>query len=128
MSKGKTRLTDRQIKAIPFLVTSATYTEGCKKARINKTTLYKWLREPVFKKELDRQRDLVAAEAFGLLSQALTKAVENLVELIGNKDVRVRRLACKDLIEFFLRHKENEELAERMAAIEGRLDARTNPR
>jgi hypothetical protein len=128
VSKGKTRLTDRQIKAIPFLVTSATYTEGCKKARINKTTLYKWLREPVFKKELDRQRDLVAAEAFGLLSQALTKAVENLVELIGNKDVRVRRLACKDLIEFFLRHKENEELAERMAAIEGRLDARTNPR
>ncbi|MHC4618583.1 MAG: phBC6A51 family helix-turn-helix protein [Planctomycetota bacterium] len=128
MTKGKTRLTDRQIKAIPFLVTSATYTEGCKKAKINKTTLYKWLREPPFKKELDRQRELVAAEAFGLLSQALTKAVENLVDLIDSKDVRVRRLACKDLIEFFLQHKENEELAERMGAIERRLDAGTNLR
>jgi DNA invertase Pin-like site-specific DNA recombinase len=41
----KAKLTDRQIKAIPHIVACPTYTEGCKKAKINKTTLYKWLTE-----------------------------------------------------------------------------------
>jgi hypothetical protein len=120
-AKGKKQLTDRQKKAIPFLVSSATYTEGCKKAKINKTTLYKWLKEPLFRKELDKQRGFVAAEAFGVLSQALTKAVENLVGLIDNTDDRVRRLACKDLIEFFLKHKEAKDLEERVTEVEKRL-------
>ncbi len=84
MSKHK--LTDRQIKAIPHIVSSPTYGEGCKKARINRTTLYKWLKIPEFKAELDRQRDEVAAEAFGILSQSLTKAVETLAGLLDNKD------------------------------------------
>jgi hypothetical protein len=37
MSEAK--LTDRQIKAIPHIVACPTYTEGCEKAKINKTTL-----------------------------------------------------------------------------------------
>ena len=123
--KDKAGLTERQKKAIPSIVTSPTYTEGCKKAKINKTTLYKWLKDPMFKAELERQRELVVAEAFGVLSQALTKAVENLVDLMDDNDVRVRRLACKDLISFHIMHAENEGLAKRMAAIEERLDGRT---
>ncbi len=39
------------------------------------------LKEPEFKAELDRQREKIAAEAFGVLSQSLTKAVETLVGL-----------------------------------------------
>jgi hypothetical protein len=62
-TEKKTNLTDRQLKAIPHIVSSPTYTEGYQKAEINKTTLYKWLKEPEFKHELDRQRDEVAAEA-----------------------------------------------------------------
>lgn len=119
MSEAK--LTDRQLKAIPHIVSSPTYTEGCKKAKINKTTLYKWLKEPVFKTELDRQRDEVAAEAFGVLSQGLTKAVEALVSLLDNKDNRLKRLAAKDVIDFMIRHKEIEDLDQRLVAIEQRL-------
>ena len=96
MSEAK--LTDRQIKAIPHIVACPTYTEGCEKAKINKTTLYKWLREPEFKAQLDRQRDEVAAEAFAVLSQGLTKTVETLVGLIDNKDDRLKRLTCNDII------------------------------
>ncbi|MHC4073721.1 MAG: phBC6A51 family helix-turn-helix protein [Planctomycetota bacterium] len=50
----KPKLTRRQIRTIPFLVTSPTFTQGCEKAKINKTTLYKWLKSPEFKAELDR--------------------------------------------------------------------------
>ena len=99
-------------------MTNATYTEGCKKAKLNRTTFYKWLKKPEFKAELDRQRDEVAAEAFGVLSQGLTKAVETLVSLLDNKDDRLKRLAAKDVIDFIIRHKENEDLDKRLTEVE----------
>ena len=123
MSKVKenSKLTDRQLKAIPHIVSCSTYTEGCKKAKINKTTYYKWLKDPEFKAELDRRRDEVVSDAFGILSQGLTKAVENLVELLDHTDDRLKRMACKDVIEYIIKHKETEDLDERLTAIEQRL-------
>ena len=117
----KSSLTDRQLKAIPIIVTSPTYTDGCKKAKITRTTLYEWMKDPEFKAELDGQRDRISAEAFGVLSQSLTKAVETLVDLLDSGDKRLRHLAAKDIIDFIIRHKENEELEQRIAAIETRL-------
>jgi hypothetical protein len=79
------------------------------------------LKIPEFKAELNRQRDEVAAEAFGILSQGLTKAAETLVGLLDNKDDRLKRLTAKDVIDFMIRHKEIEDLDKRLAAIEQRL-------
>ena len=123
MSKVKenSKLTDRQLKAIPHIVSCSTYTEGCKKAKINKTTYYKWLKDPEFKAELDKKRNEVVSDAFGILSQGLTKAVENLVELLDHTDDRLKRMACKDVIEYIIKHKETEDLDERLTAIEQRL-------
>ena len=118
------KLTARQLKAIPFIVSSPTYTEGMQKAKVNRSTFYKWLKDPDFKTELDRERDEVASEAFGVLSQSLTKAVETLVGLLNNKDDRLKRLTAKDIIDFIIRHKEIEDLEKRLAAIEQRLDNR----
>ncbi len=118
---GKTPLTDRQLKAIPVIVGSPTYTQGCKEARLNRTTFYEWLKNPEFKAELDRKREEIAAEAFGVLSQSLTKAVETLVGMLDNADDRLKRLAAKDIIDFIVRHKENEKLEKRIAAIEQQI-------
>jgi len=119
MSKAK--LTDRQLKAIPFIVGSPTYTEGIEKAKLNRTTFYKWLKQPEFKAELDRQREQVTSEAFGVLSQNLSKAVEALVGLLDHKDDRLKRLTAKDVIEYFLKHTEIKDLEERLVAIETKL-------
>ena len=105
-------------KAIPIIVTSPTYSEACKKAKVNRTTFYEWLKIPDFKAELDRQRDEVAADAFGVLSQGLTQAVEALVGLLDNEDDRLKRLVAKDVIDFIIRHKENEDLDKRLMEIE----------
>lgn len=102
-------------------MTNATYTEGCKKARLNRTTFYEWLKIPEFKAELDRQRNEITAEAFGVLSQGLTKAIETLVGLLDIKDDRLKRLAAKDVIDFIVRHKENEDLDKRLIEVEKRL-------
>jgi hypothetical protein len=122
----KSELTTRQLKAIPVIVASPTYSKGCKKAKLNRTTFYEWLKIPEFKAELDRQRNEVAAEAFGVLSQGLTKAVETLVNLLDNNDGRLKRLAAKDIIDFIIRHKENEDLEQRIEAIEQRLSEKSN--
>jgi hypothetical protein len=117
----KAKLTARQIKAIPHIVACPTYTEGCEKAKLNRATFYEWLKEPEFKAELEKQRDEVAGEAFGVLSQGLTKAVETLVGLLGSKDDRLKRLTAKDIIDFIIRHKETEDLDKRLTEVEKRL-------
>jgi phage terminase small subunit len=115
-------LSARQRRAIPFIVTSPTIIEGVSKAGLNPKTFYQWLKQPEFKAEIERQRKQVEAEAFGVLSQGLTKAVENLVKLLDHADERLRRLACKDVIEYILKHKETEDLEKRITAIEQRLN------
>jgi len=81
----KTQLTDRQLKTIPFIVTGSTYTEGCEKAQVDRTTLYEWLKQPEFKAELYRQRNEIAEEAFRALENSLSKAMNTLTGLLGYK-------------------------------------------
>lgn len=78
------KLSRGQLRTIPFLVGTATYTQGCEKAKINKTTLYKWLKNPEFKAELDRQRYEIVEAAFGMITQNVEKTVS---ELTGPPDV-----------------------------------------
>ena len=124
-NEENSQLTDRQLKAIPIIVSSPTYTEGCKKAKLNRTTFYEWIKQPEFKAELDKQRDEITTEAFGVLTQSLTKAVEALTGLLDNKDDRLKRLTAKDIIDFIIRHKENEDLDKRLKAVEKRLEGKT---
>ena len=56
-----------------------------------------------------------------MLLQGLTKAVEALVGLLDNTDDRLKRLAAKDVIDFIIRHKENEDLDKRLTEIEKQL-------
>jgi len=87
-------------------------------------TLRHWLQQPEFKVDLERQRQQVTDEAFCMLSQSLTQAVETLVELLDSQDERSRRLAANNIIAHFLKHKELKDLEQRITAIEQRLDER----
>jgi len=120
----RSALTPRQRRAIPLLVASRTYTEGIEQAGINRTTLYKWLKDPVFKEELDRQREELAGEAFGILSQNVNKAVETLTGLLDSGDNRLKRLAANDVIGHFHEHKEITELWKRLETIERAIEDR----
>jgi phage terminase small subunit len=118
------KLSRRQLRAIPFLVGTATYTQGCEKAKINKTTLYKWLKNPEFKAELDRQRSEIVEAAFGMIAQNVEKAISELSGLLDTTDDRVKRLTANDIIGHFLKHKELKELEERIQQIEQQLEKR----
>jgi hypothetical protein len=120
----KVKLSRRQLKAIPFLVSSPTYTQGCEKAKVNKATIYKWLKNPDFKAELDRQRSEIVEAAFDMIAQNIEKAVSTLVGLLDTGDDRVKRLTANDIISHFFKHKELDDLEERIQQIEQQLEKR----
>lgn len=111
-------LTERQMKAIPFLVASATIEEGCKRAKISRETYYQWVSHPPFIEELRRQRDLVIGEAFGTLKANLTKAVDVLVGLLETKNENLKRFVANDILGHVLKAKELVEIEERLSAVE----------
>lgn len=117
----KPKLNRRQLKAIPFIVSNPNYTQGCEKAKINKTTLYKWLKQPEFKAELDRQRSEIVEAAFSMIAQNIEKAVTTLAGLLDSKDERIKRLTANDIIGHYLKHKELKDLEERILQIEEHL-------
>ena len=121
-TEAEIKLTARQSKAIPIIIDSASYTEAAQKAGISRKTLWQWLKDPQFAAELDRQRREVVSEAFGILSQSITKAVETLAKLLDSEDERTKRLTANDIIGHILPHKEVDELENRITAIEQRLN------
>ncbi|MFC1868368.1 hypothetical protein ACFL0H_09570 [Thermodesulfobacteriota bacterium] len=118
--KSKThQLTERQLKSIPHLVAAPTFEEGRKNARVSRNALYEWLKNPVYKKELKRARDLVVSEALEILKGNITQAVETLVDLLSTADSEsLKRSICNDIINYTLRARELGDIEERLTSIE----------
>jgi len=120
---GESKLTARQLKFLPVLLASPTYTQACQAGRVSRDTLYEWLKDPAFKAELGHQRDELVAQGFGLLSQSVVKAVETLAGLLDAGDGRLRRLAARDILDQQGKFRELDDLTKRIEAIEERLES-----
>lgn len=120
----ETKLTTRQAKVIPVLLAAKTYEKGCKSARISKTTFYKWMQDEGFATEFEKQRNKIVEAAFGMIAQNVEKAVSVLVGLLDTGDDRVKRLTANDVIGHFLKHKELDDLEERIQRVEQQLETR----
>ncbi len=118
MVDGQNKLTNRQLLAIPFILSSASVEEGCKKARVSRTTFYTWLKNDEFKAELKRQRDEMIQGAFDRLKCAISKATIELIKLMDSSREDIKRLACKDVIELAFKSIELEEIEERLVKVE----------
>ena len=77
-----------------------------------------------FAGEFERQRNKIAEAAFGMIGQNIEKAVSTLVGLLDTGDDRVKRLTANDVIGHFLKHKELDDLDERIQRVEEQLRTR----
>ena len=111
-------LTNRQLLTVSQIVSSTTLEEARKKARLSKATLYTWLKNDAFKLELKRQRDEIVKESSDRLKNAMTKAVDGLIELMNTERPDLKRWVYKDIIEYALKSVELENLAERLEKVE----------
>ncbi|MDR2539053.1 MAG: hypothetical protein LBC45_00230 [Chlamydiales bacterium] len=119
MSKSnQTGLSERQLKALPFFMTSCSDIDACRKANISKQTYYEWLKNPHFKKELKHLRDLVIEDAVQQLKAHTSKAVNTLVKLLDVDNHVLQRGVANGILTYVARYKEIQELEERIEAIE----------
>jgi transcriptional regulator with XRE-family HTH domain len=111
-------LSNKQLLSINHILSSATIEEASRKSGVSRGTIYNWLKDEKFSQELKRQRDQVIEEALNHLKVSVTKAVGELIKLMGAEREEVRRLACNDVISHALKSVELENLEERLDKVE----------
>ena len=111
-------LTEKQLASIPVILASKNYAEGVKKAKIGKTTFYKWLKTPEFKQELDFQRKQLVTQALSILRTSTGKAVQVLIKLLDSDNEMIRLKTAITILEFTERFQEQEEIIERIRILE----------
>jgi hypothetical protein len=79
------RLTHPQRRVIPFLLASASIEEACRRAKINKSTVYEWLKGENFRRELKRERNAVIERALDSLKANTDKATKTLVRHLDSE-------------------------------------------
>ena len=116
--QSASKLTPRQILAIGHLIGCASKEEASRKAKVSRGTLYAWLKEDHFKKELEFQRNELIQDSLSKLKCAINKATDGLIELLGSEREDIKRLACKDVLDFALKSIELEDYEKRISKIE----------
>jgi len=119
---GPETLTRRQRVVLPYLITTSSLEEGCRKARVSKTTVYAWLKEPGFQAELKRLRQALLDEAFDRLKAGMTQAVDKLLSLLetdGQLGIQLR--AAQTLLDHGIKAVELQDLAHRLEELEAHV-------
>lgn len=118
----KNELSDRQLKALPFFAASASVESACREADVSKETFYRWLKEPLFKAELDKLRNEIVSDAVNHLKIITTKAAATLSTLLDREESpAVQRAAANDILGHVIKFMELKEIEERLKKLENNL-------
>ena len=118
IKSDKNRLSERQVKALPFFISTPSDKEGCRQAKIAPQTFYEWLKEPAFKAELSRLRNMIVDDAVESLKAHTTRAVDTLVKLLDTGNPSLQRSVANDIIQHVIKFKECQEIERRIQALE----------
>jgi hypothetical protein len=87
-------------------------------AGIAKRTWYNWMHDEGFKEALNEHREAESSEALDRLKATLTAAVEGLSGLVDAEEKTIRLKACAEVIDYFLKLREIDDIERRLAALE----------
>lgn len=97
------KLTQRQYRAIESLVSSTTVAEAAKSAGVGRATLYRWLKDPVFKAACEQRRAETLSFTRQRTKELFVKSLDNLEDLLESPDPQVRMQVGKIVMEYRLR-------------------------
>ena len=118
----KKELTSSQQKGIVALIECNSVEEAAKRIRVNKSTIYNWLKQDRFKNQLEAERAAVFREGLEKIKGATTNAAGTLIDLLKSKDENSRRLAAQKILDFALKIVEFQDFEERISRIEEILE------
>ena len=121
-------LTPRQLRAIAAILGTPSMDAAAKRARVGRTTLYVWLRDPAFREELTRRQGEVFDASLARLKCLAGDAVNGLGELVAAHSESVKRAACRDILDAAFKVKELHEIDDRLTALEAEVQERERER
>lgn len=126
MTENATVLTAKQQAGLLALLNSASIEAAAKKIKVDKSTFYRWLKEPAFQVEFKEAKLQIFSDAITSLQKASVKAVNVLVEQFDTSDVpaNVKVSAAKIILDFGFRGTEFEDVVDRLARLEKLLEER----
>lgn len=116
-------LTTPQQRAIAALLSTKSVAEAAKQAKVAERTLFRWLAEPEFKRQLGiAERELVSTATRRLL-QYQDAAITTIVSIMADRQYSagVRLRAATTVIDTMLRLRELFDLEERLSTLEAKI-------
>ncbi len=132
VTNSEKELSERQELAIPHLVSAKSASETAKLVGVDRRTIYRWMDDPTFREEYDRQRDAVATFARDGMRTLMLKALSVQAERFDSDDPKERARVAKEIIDYDSKtaaNSENQKLLKRLHRLiyneEVRQDERT---
>ena len=118
------RLSPKQNRVISFLLAGHNQTEAAKLVGVGKTTVTRWMDQSYFSEALMKGQLRIRQEAEGLLSGALSKAVQALVSVLESDEASpvVKVNAARAVLDYSLKFKAAGELEDRIVRLEEQID------
>ena len=106
------------------LLTHATIREAAASVGIPETTAYNHLRDPDFAQEYTQRKRDALAEASSFLRSRINEASQIVCNIMrdGKVSARTRLDACRTIFEYGFRAAEQEEIIQRIAALETQME------
>ena len=122
VNKSKCKLTKRQEDIIPYLLSCTTQKEAAKNADLSEKQLTQWLKDPLFKEELNKRRKDAFEDSMQKIQGATLEAINTLVDLMKDEDSRVKLSACDKVLSYSFKSKEIFEICNRIEQLELKIE------
>ena len=114
-------LTPRQNAAIPLVVAAPSLRQAARDVGVARSTILRWMQDPVFRAELDRAREAAASVAYAKLQQLTLTAAANLEEALNSPDPAERSRATRLALDVAIKAETNHDLRKRIDLLNGAL-------
>ena len=121
-------LSRKQLSALPHIATSASISEGARRADISRSAIYKWLDDPNFRQALDNLREEIAEIAKAKIQDMMITALQVIEDSLHDESERVRLRAAVATLDIAQKAITNQDLTRRMDYVEDAMSLQKEPR
>ena len=100
VTNSEKELSEKQVLAIPHLVSAKSVSETAELVGVTRRTVYRWMDDPTFREEYDRQRNAVASFARSGMRTLMLKALSVQAERFDSDDPKERARAAKEIMDY----------------------------
>ena len=120
MGAKTSNFTRKKEKAIAALLTTDTVEQAASVAGIAESTLYRWLREPVFLEQYRKARKAAVDQAISTLQERANKAAKALIDIAEDQEMppSTRVAAAREILQTSIKGVERDDFEARIEALE----------